>query len=853
MWWWCVVIGLVYASARVVGMTVVPCGAVNCTSHQQCVGNACQCLPVWAGAYCEWPLQALSSGVAVNGTLVNVYDQAFFALTLSTAVSLLTVELTPTAGTSAAVELFLSQGAQPTPFSFQFANSSAVPGAQTISLAFPNTGVWVALVLGLASNSSFSIVATASIVCPNGCSGHGACGQTTSGVCACAAGWSLADCSLPMVTLSNATASNATAVAAGAWSFFQLQVGATTQVSVALAVVDATAASATGVDGVAGRCASSACAASLPTTTPTTTMTTASPTAVPPVPAPVVAIAFVRAGQLPSQLQYDASAALSTATTIEIDTPTSGVVYYVGVLATAAATTVTVTASYGQLCANGCSGHGACVSVAPGNATCACDEDWGVNAWDCSVYEAPLRQNETFDGAVRAGEWRYYSLFVPLDKNHVTFSCNLTSPSNGTTFSLFINANARPTLYAYTQRAPPNSTHAQVTLSGTAVAGQWYVGVYGEARGGAATARGGAVTASAPQWRAGDEDDDGAQYQLRLSMASLCPQRCSDHGACVQNHCNCLAGYVGDDCSSERLMLTAGVPFRGSVSFNTWNYYTITVQENALEIQVNETYNNFVVGLVWVYARRVQASCAGAAQGHCLPTSNTFDVANTSATGVHAIYIPSQLANGTWNVGVTGSAAESARVDAEYVIAAYVGCERYASCELCAQDPNCGWCARDALHGSCVAGDPQGTDKSGSCVGWFFAHCENTSSQKDSTLTGTVIGISVGFCVVFGISVAFVVFWWKQQQRKNRSPLGAFQAGDSPQRVRLPAQPQSQPQPQSARASASRDASDDGGSGILARVGRSDHLRRAQAQQHQQQQDDEVVEFGFGRKPAFEQ
>jgi hypothetical protein len=247
MWWCvCVVVGLVCASAA----AVVPCGSVNCTSHQQCVGSACECLPVWAGAYCEWPLQALSSGVAVNGTLVNVYDQAFFALTLSTAVSLLTVELAPTPGTSAAVELFLSQGAQPTPFSFQFANSSAVPGAQTISLAFPNTGVWVALVLGLASNSSFSIVATPSTVCPNGCSGHGACGQTTSGVCACAAGWSLADCSLPMVTLSNATASNATAVAAGAWSFFQLQVGATTQVSVALAVVDTTAAAAS-VGGVA--------------------------------------------------------------------------------------------------------------------------------------------------------------------------------------------------------------------------------------------------------------------------------------------------------------------------------------------------------------------------------------------------------------------------------------------------------------------------------------------------------------------------------------------------------------------------------------------------------------------------
>jgi hypothetical protein len=52
-------------------------------------------------------------------------------------------------------------------------------------------------------------------------------------------------------------------------------------------------------------------------------------------------------------------------------------------------------------------------------------------------------------------------------------------------------------------------------------------------------------------------------------------------------------------------MLAAGVPFRGAISYNRWNYYTVTVQRNALEIVVNETFNNYAIGLVWVYARRV--------------------------------------------------------------------------------------------------------------------------------------------------------------------------------------------------------------------------------------------------------
>jgi hypothetical protein len=74
------------------------CGSVNCTSHEQCVTNACVCLPQWAGAYCQWPLVTLTSGTPGVATLANMSDEAYFAFTLSNAVSLLTIQLTPTTG-----------------------------------------------------------------------------------------------------------------------------------------------------------------------------------------------------------------------------------------------------------------------------------------------------------------------------------------------------------------------------------------------------------------------------------------------------------------------------------------------------------------------------------------------------------------------------------------------------------------------------------------------------------------------------------------------------------------------------------------------------------------------------------
>jgi hypothetical protein len=38
---------------------------------------------------------------------------------------------------------------------------------------------------------------------------------------------------------------------------------------------------------------------------------------------------------------------------------------------------------------------------------------------------------------------------------------------------------------------------------------------------------------------------ESATFTVAGSMNSLCPQACSQHGACEKNQCVCQAGYVG--------------------------------------------------------------------------------------------------------------------------------------------------------------------------------------------------------------------------------------------------------------------------------------------------------------------
>ena len=137
-------------------------------------------------------------------------------------------------------------------------------------------------------------------------------------------------------------------------------------------------------------------------------------------------------------MTYDTVASVRYGNELTVNDPTAGK-YYVGVLGRSSfgAAEFIVTAFVLNSCPNHCSGHGKCNAPSPSNTTCVCDPDWDYNSIDCSVFMGQLPSNgSVLSGEVLPGQWRFYSLYVPSDINHIRFNANLTSPENSTAIAL---------------------------------------------------------------------------------------------------------------------------------------------------------------------------------------------------------------------------------------------------------------------------------------------------------------------------------------------------------------------------------------------------------------------------------
>ena len=312
--------------------------------------------------------------------------------------------------------------------------------------------------------------------------------------------------------------------------------------------------------------------------------------------------------------------------------------------------------------------------------------------------------------------------------------------------------NQLPNDVRYWRRTPIGSEVNEITVGDADIgSGKWYVGVHGE--------RSGEMTAP-------------TDFMLVVRSLSLCPSNCAGHGECENTgrgrRCRCAPNFIGDDCTNQFLLLNGGTPLRGRVSYNSWSFYKVTVLgQNALRLHVNESdvVNTPVrPGLVAVYARREADNCKAVVPNRCLPTLKLYNYFNDSATLSHEIFIPSQEANGTWYVGVTGSLSESGRPEVMYSIEATVGCDLYTGCDMCVTDPNCGWCAQTALEGNCIAGSAHSKPPF-TCAAFVYDTCSFASHQRKSTTAGMIIGIVVGFCVVVIIVSSMVYFWYSESKK----------------------------------------------------------------------------------------
>jgi hypothetical protein len=347
---------------------------------------------------------------------------------------------------------------------------------------------------------------------------------------------------------------------------------------------------------------------------------------------------------------------------------------------------------------------------------------------------------------IESGTWKYFFLDANMD-NYLNFTI---SNLEGGKIDAYLANNEFPTKLNYVKSIPRgNQTLYQlsVTASSIQINGTWILGIYG---------------------------DDSYPTTLTVVAAAdrECPRECSGNGRCTSTGvCACNPGYVTNDCGSLSIVLPANLEVRGSVRFDTWSYYNLTVLgDDALEIFVQEN-DNLIPGLVWVFAALNR-----------LPTIEDHDYSNqTDNTVTHTIVIPSGQSRGLWMIGITGSpraTGSSYLRQARYNLFALSGCGTYTSCDTCVLDPNCGWCRNqpfDPAAGRCVPGNDQ-MSLNQTCLFYQYSTCGLGNDMGLALTKGLVIGVVVGLVIMISaLVVTFLLYrYWKHWEKSGLRPAHIY-------------------------------------------------------------------------------
>jgi len=262
---------------------------------------------------------------------------------------------------------------------------------------------------------------------------------------------------------------------------------------------------------------------------------------------------YLLQNELPSRTKYS-QRDITTNRNFAIQVDNAGTqTWYIGIYGFGTVT-YTITATTTGQCAdlNNCnSPNGVCIAAH----TCQCNA--GYTGPDCSERSSSINPGVKYTGSVAWMDWVFYTISVTTGN---TFMVSLNQTSDGD-LDLYLKFGDQPTLWDFDYQDSSSDTNVALRVDNPQ-RGTWYIGIYGYTSG---------------------------SYNLIATDGVQCPNNCSAHGVCRGVDCYCNTGFRGTSCEFMINDMQDGVPVRGYVSDNTWNYYHMKANtQNNLLINVQQ-------------------------------------------------------------------------------------------------------------------------------------------------------------------------------------------------------------------------------------------------------------------------